>query len=479
VKTLIIPLDINATKPLYLQVADYITDAARNGQLKPGQRLPPSRTLAQQNNVHRSTIINAYQELKARGVLASRQGSGTYIEKGLSENPIAIYKMPKWENPQTDELIADIRRMHWTEGVISLGYGPPSDELMPVEDFDRSRQRVLRRDGKKTANYEHPQGYFPLRQAICADLIKQGIQADPEDIVITAGALEGVSLISRALAAPGDNVLTELPQYFGNWTNFHYLGLNVCGFDMLENGPDWDSLEAQLKDSSHPLRFAFVTADHQNPLGTCWNMSARHRFLKLLNQYDLPVVEDATYRDLTYDEMPHTPLRALDPDVIYIGTFSHSLMPGLRIGFVLCRGRLREHIERLKAISSGPGETLNQRALADFLVTGEYERHLERIKPVYRSRRDALLNAMQSYFPPDLQWTKPTGGFFVWVWLPDEIPVLELFRRILKRGITFAPAHIFYPGPCPQNAFRLAFSYYPEEILVRGVMEIGRIMGRR
>ncbi|HNA90093.1 MAG TPA: PLP-dependent aminotransferase family protein [Anaerolineales bacterium] len=475
-KTLLIPLDINATKPLYLQVADYITDAARSGQLKPGQRLPPSRSLADQNNVHRSTIINAYEELKARGVLTSKPGSGSYIEKGLSEKSVAPQTISKRDAIPPDELIAEIRRMHWAEGVISLGYGPPSDELMPVEDFDRSRQRVLRRDGKKTANYEHPQGYYPLRQAICADLIKQGIQAEPEDVVITAGALEGVSLVTRALAAPGDSVLTELPQYFGNWTNFSYLGLNVHGFDLLENGPDWASLEVQLKDANRP-RFAFVTADHQNPLGTCWGMPARHRFLKMLNQYDLPVVEDATYRDLTYDGLPHTPLRALDPDVIYVGTFSHSLMPGLRIGFVLCHGRLRDHIERLKAISSGPGETLNQRTLADFLSTGEYERHLERILPVYRARRDAILNAMQTYFPTDLRWTQPTGGFFVWVWLPERISALNLFYRTLKKGITIAPAPIFYPGPCPQNAFRLAFSHYSEDVITRAVMEIGRLMG--
>jgi len=476
VKTLLIPLDTNATKPLYLQVADYITTAARSGQLKPGTRLPPSRTLADQNNVHRSTIINAYQELKARGVLASKQGSGTYIENGLSENTVPVSNIKKPETLPTDELIAEIRRMHWTEGMISLGYGPPSDELMPVEDFDRSRQRVLRRDGKKTANYEHPQGYYPLRQAICADLVKQGIQADPDDILITNGVLEGVALVSRAMAAPGDTVLTELPQYFGNWTNFSYLGLNVRGFDLLESGPDFESLEAQLQDENDRPRFVFVTADHQNPLGTCWTMPARHEFLKMMNKYDIPVVEDATYRDLTYDGMPHTPLRALDPDVIYVGTFSHSLMPGLRIGFVLCRGRLRDHIERLKAISSGPVETLNQRALADFLSTGEYERHLERIIPVYRARRDAILNAMQTYFPPELRWTKPSGGFFVWIWLPEHISAIDLFYRSVKKGISIAPANIFYPGPCPQNAFRLAFSHYPEDVLTRAVMEIGRLL---
>ncbi|MFM8369021.1 MAG: PLP-dependent aminotransferase family protein, partial [Chloroflexota bacterium] len=117
--------------------------------------------------------------------------------------------------------------------------------------------------------------------------------------------------------------------------------------------------------------------------------------------------------------------------------------------------------------------------LADFLSTGEYERHLERIIPVYRSRRDAILNAMQTYFPPELRWTKPTGGFFVWIWLPENISAINLFYRSLKKGISIAPANIFYPGPCPQNAFRLAFSHYPEDVLTRAVMEIGRLLEQK
>jgi DNA-binding transcriptional MocR family regulator len=211
-------------------------------------------------------------------------------------------------------------------------------------------------------------------------------------------------------------------------------------------------------------------------MGIRWGMPQRYQLLKILNAHELPIVEDGTYRDLTYDGPPHVPLRALDPDVIYVGTFSHSLMPGLRIGFVTCSGRLRDHIVRLKASSSGPGETLNQRALAEFLTTGEYSRHLERILPVYRARRDSLMEALETYFPAEVHWTSPSGGFFVWIRLPERVSSLEFFRLALKSGITIAPSAVFYPGAVAQNAIRLAFSHYPPDVLVRASMLLGRLL---
>ncbi|HET7087676.1 MAG TPA: PLP-dependent aminotransferase family protein [Anaerolineae bacterium] len=475
-KTLLIPLDPSTARPLYLQVADYITNLARHGNLKAGSQLPPTRVLAEQLLVHRSTVINAYEELKARGVIEARQGSGSFIATGLDERTTAIRPAPPSLPTQPDELIAELRRLNWAEGVISLGYGPPADELMPVEDFDRARRRVLRRDGPKTANYELPQGYHPLRQAIAVHLAGHGVQVDPEDVIITAGALEGVSLVARALAAPGDSLLIELPEYFGYWTNLVYQGLNLTGFELLESGPDWNSFGHLLEEIPVRPRFVFVTPDHQNPMGIRWGMPQRYQFLKTINEHDLPIVEDGTYRDLTYDGPPHPPLRALDTEVIYVGTFSHSLMPGLRLGFVVCGGRLRDHVVRLKAASSGPCETLNQRALADFITSGEYGRHLERIIPVYRSRRDSLLEALQGYFPPEVRWSCPAGGFFIWIWLPGKLSPQVLFSRALKSGISIAPAAAFYPGQAAQNAFRLAFSRYPEEVLARAAMTLGRLL---
>jgi DNA-binding transcriptional MocR family regulator len=211
-------------------------------------------------------------------------------------------------------------------------------------------------------------------------------------------------------------------------------------------------------------------------MGIRWGMPQRYQFLKTINEHDVPIVEDGTYRDLTYDGLPHPPLRALDTEVIYVGTFSHALMPGLRLGFVVCGGRLRDHIVQLKAASSGPCETLNQRALADFIASGEYARHLERIVPVYRARRDSLLEALQTYFPPETRWTYPAGGFFIWVWLPENLSPQVLFSRALKSGISIAPAAVFYPGQPTQNAFRLAFSRYPEEVLARAAMILGRLL---
>jgi len=476
VKTILIPIDPNSARSLYLQIADHITRLARQGNLKSGRKLPPTRTLAQQLQVHRSTVINAYEELKARGVIEARQGSGSYIAGDLDEKTTAIQPMLPSMLTQPEAIIAELRRLNWAEGVISLGYGPPADELMPIEDFDRARRRVLRRDGVKTANYELPQGYHPLRQAIAMHLAGHGLQVDPEDVVITAGALEGVSLVARALAAPGDTAVIELPQYFGNWTNFAYQGLNLKGFDLLESGPDWASLGRLFQEGQERPRFVFVTPDHQNPMGIRWGMPQRYQFLKTINDQDWPIVEDGTYRDLTYDGPPHPPLRALDTEVIYVGTFSHSLMPGLRIGYAVCSGALRDHIVRLKAATSGPGETLNQRALADFIVSGEYARHLERILPVYRSRRDSLLEAMQAHFPPQVRWIIPSGGFFVWVWLPEGLSPQVLFSRALKSDITIAPAAAFYPGLAAQNAFRLAFSRYPEEVLARAALILGRLL---
>jgi DNA-binding transcriptional MocR family regulator len=475
-KTFLIPIDPNAAKALYLQIADHITRLARLGVLKSGKQLPPTRALAEQLRVHRSTVINAYEELKARGVIEARQGSGSYIAAWLNEQTIAIQPSSPAMLTNSEDLIAELRRLNWAEGVISLGYGPPADELMPVEDFDRARRKVLRRDGVKTANYEMPQGYLPLRQAIAMHLAGHGIQVDPDDVIVTAGALEGVSLVARVLAAPGDTALIELPQYFGNWTNLVYQGLNLAGFELFESGPDWASLSHSIGAARVRPRFVFVTPDHQNPMGIRWGMPQRYQFLKTVNEYDLPIVEDATYRDLTYDGPPHLPLRALDTEVIYVGTFSHSLMPGLRIGFVVCGGRLRDHIVRLKAATSGPGETLNQRALADYLASDEYARHLERILPAYRSRRDSLLEALHGYFTAEIRWTYPAGGFFVWVWLPAGLSPQELFSRALKSGVSLAPAAAFYPGQATQNAFRLAFSRYPEEVLTRGAMILGRLL---
>ena len=473
---LMIPVDPNCTKPIYLQIVDHITALARNGQLRASDRLPPSRALAEQLQVHRSTIVNAYEELKARGIIEARQGSGSFIVDGLMDGSVMARPAAAPALTQPEDLVAELWRLNRAEGILSLALGLPADDLIPLDDFDRIRQRVLRRDGAKALNYEDPQGYYPLRRAIAVDLARHGILTEADDIIITWGAQEGVSLVGRALAAPGDCGLTEVPTFFGTLFNLGHLGINLLGFELSAAGPDWMSLTRQLEAAPAHPRFVSVIPDHHNPTGIRWAMSQRHEFLHFMAERDIPVIEDATYRDLTFEGPPHLPLRALDPEVIHVGSASKVLMPGLRIGFIVANGRLREYLIRLKTITSGSGEPLGQRALAEFLLSGNYAAHLERVVPVYRARRDAMLHALEEYFPPEARWTHPSGGFYVWVTIPPSISLEALFRQALERGIAIAPAAAFYPYGSTPNAFRLTYSRYPEEVLIHALRTLGGLL---
>lgn len=485
---LMIPVDVQSTRPIYLQIADHITSLARSGQLAPGTRLPASRMLADQLQIHRSTVVNAYEELKARGLIDAQQGSGSYIADTVRD--FALVRKPA-QAPQgmtqPENLVAELWRLSQADGVISLALGMPDDELIPVETFEQARMRVLRRDRGQAFNYEDPQGYYPLRRAIAADLARHGIVTEPENIIVTWGAQEAVSLSARAFAAFGDWALLEAPSYFSSLFNLHRMGFNLLGFTLGEEGPNWQSLADALKvancddcDSGDALskrpRFTCVVPDHHNPTGIRWSMAERHRFLRLMAQLDIAVIEDATYRDLTYDGVPHLPLRALEPDVLYAGSFSKSLMPGIRVGFLVAQGRMRDQLVTLKTLTCGSGESLGQRTLTEYLTCGDYAAHLERIVPIYRRRRDAMLDALAKFFPPEIHWNQPTGGYFIWVTLPDSIPVERVFQEALERGVAVAPAPAFYTQAPVSNAIRLAFSRHSEATLVHAVRLLGNLL---
>jgi DNA-binding transcriptional MocR family regulator len=474
--SLMIPVDPNSTKPLYMQIVDHVTALARSGQLQSGDSLPPSRALADQLRVHRSTVVNAYEELKARGILEARQGSKSYIAAGLVEVDHTAKTIIKPQFTHPANFVADLWRLHQTQGIISLALGIPADELLPLQEFDRARQRVLRRDGAKALSDEDAQGYYPLRRAIAADLARHGIIAEANDLIITWGAREGISLVARALAATGDEALIEMPTFFGTLFNLNHLGLKLRACAITSQGLDWTSLLHQIETATTRPRFACVVPDHHNPTGICWPMPQRHQFLQLMATHDIPIIEDASYVDLGFDGTPHLPLRALDPEVIYVGSFSKTLMPGLRIGYVLVNGRLRDHLITLKTITSGSGESLGQRTLAEFLTSGHYADYLERIQGAYRARRDATLQALATYFPDDAQWTQPKGGFYVWVTLPETVSVEKVFRRALERGLAIAPAVAFYAhGPLP-SAFRIAYSRYSEEVLNHAMRTLAEVI---
>lgn len=474
---LAIPLNPNLTRPLYLQIADHITTLARAGQLQAEQRLPSSRQLADQLNLHRSTVVTAFDELRARGIIQTLHGSGSYICAGLFDQALQPPQPQALTTPvlANDQLIAELWRLNHAEGMISLALGVPAPDMFPSQRFGQLQQRIARRNPQTAWNYTHPQGFYPLRQAIANDLARHGIQTSAEQLIITNGANEAINLATQALAVAGDSGLIEEPSFHTTLLNLQQAGIRLNGFAVTHNGPDWTSLNAALQTgSSHP-RFILVVPDYHNPTGMRWASDQRYQLLNWANQQAIPIIEDATYSDLGLTGPSQPALRAFDPNVIYIGSYSKSLMPGLRIGFIVANGLLQQQLVSLKTITSGSNESFSQQILAEYLHAGEYHEQLAWVTGIYQQRRDALLEAIQRYLPTEVHATIADGGFYSWLRLPVDQPVMRLFQRALQRGVVIFPGQAFYLNQAnqTQNYIRLCFARYPEEVLTHAVRLLG------
>jgi GntR family transcriptional regulator/MocR family aminotransferase len=478
---MLLPIDPTLTKPLYLQIADAVTAMAVSGQLIAQTRLPSTRQLAEDLHVHRSTIVNAYDELRARGVLVGVHGSGSYIAAGLVVRQTGTQERTAVPRDATlEQRVDELYRLNDVDGVISLALGLPDDALMPIDRFEAFRARVIRREGARLYGEGDPAGDAALRDAIAQDAARAGIQATADDVIVTSGAREALSLSLHALARPGDAVLLETPGWFGTMIALRRLGLQAHGVPVggITTDAEQMALDTAVAACGQTPRCIIVSPDYQNPTGAQWAAESRHRFLNWASERELAVIDDGTYRETRLDGPSLAPLRAFDPSVLHAGSFSKTLIPGIRFGYLILsreQSRLREHLIALKLTSSGTGDMTSQRALAEFIVSGAYADHLEHTARFYRVRRDAMLDAMARYFPPDVVWTTPSGGFYVWVTLPETRPVMQVFERVLQRGYVIQPAQTFYPEQdwaCLPNAFRLCFSRFDERVLTRAVMEI-------
>lgn len=483
---MLIPLNPLLSTPLYLQIVEHVCLLVRGGQLNVGDRLPSTRALADQLSVHRSTVINAYDELRARGLIDSAQGSGSYISANLREltrNPAPQRDQYPIDDQNIERLTSELWQANHDKSIISLALGTPPEDLFPMQAIERCRNLVIRRDGGHAYGYEMPQGYLPLRVEIARDLARHGILCDADEIIITSGVQEALTLTSRALASPNDVALVQQPHFFSDLANFRHLRLRGVGFGLNEHGPNRLDLEYALTlcreggSGSYP-RFIVVSPDYQNPIGVCWDAQNRLAFLRWAADHEIRIIEDATYRDVAYEPQPNPPLRALDAEVLYLGSYSKSLMPGLRIGYVLARGSLREQLISMKRITTTSSESLGQRTLAAFLAAGAYAEHLERVNAIYALRRNALHEALQRYLPTGCSWWLPNGGYYVWLNLPPTMDAMRIYTQALARGLAIFPSAPFYllDNQPHTQGLRLCFVRYPEDVLTYAVRMLGQIM---
>ena len=483
-----IPLDRQSATPLYRQIKGYLQQGILSGSLAPDTRLPASRQLAQDLGVNRITVENAYDELEAEGLILSRLGSGTYV---LTPDPLLSFpnhetdaSWPLWQqNLMVQENIPPSRvskpDMAHSPGLISFASGIGDANMFPAEEFRKVLQAVMRHHGFEALDYGEQNGYGPLRESITHILASQGLQTQPDNILITAGSQQALSLVSQVLLNPGDVILVESPTYPGALDLFRALGFKVVGIPVDGQGMQVDGLEKLLQ-QYHP-RLIYTIPNFHNPTGTCLSSARRRQLLVLADRYNVPVLEDDFVGDLRYEGRAQPALKALDPGgrVIYVSTFSKMLMPGLRVGFLVAEGPVYDTLVDFKRVNDLATSTLVQHALEAYVTVGRYQAHLHRSCQIFRKRRDEMVSAIQRYLPTGVQFEFPQGGLFIWLSLPQGLTSEELLPFAWGAGVDFAPGSSFFPEAKPGSRWlRLNFVAQTPAQIEEGMQRLGKAMKR-
>ncbi len=469
-------------RPVYRQIAEQIRRQIEGGRLADGEQLPTIRELARRLSVNRDTVALAYEALASEGVVESAVGRGTFVRRTPAGPNGGSAPFHPELSPLVERLLDFERarpRFGTAEGAVSMHSLVPEPSLYPADAFRRALNRALQRDGADLLLYGGPEGHPRLREILAARFRAEKIPVTPAELVLCHGASQGISLALRLFAQPGDAVAVEEPTYQNVLAAVSGLGLEAEPVPTGESGADLAALERALARPEVKLFYTIPT--FHNPLGTTTTLEHRRAVLEIAARFGKPVVEDGYEMDLRFAGRPVPPLFGLDRSglVVHLFSFSKSLFPGARVGAIGARGRLVEALLALKQATDLSDAMPLQAALADFVESGEYDRHLSRMRRLLRRRRDALLRALEEAMPPGARWTTPEGGYQVWLELPEGVDTAELLPDAVAAGVLFAPGFQFHHDGRASRCLRLTFCRADEEELARGVgILAGLVRGR-
>ncbi len=487
-----IALEPDSVVPVYLQIKEYLQEQIERGVLPPTTRLPSTRSLAEELEVSRVTVVNAYAELAAEGCVQAHVGRGTFVSGHQWHASRAWTGGPfTWQTTllrppgvSASSMLADMLHLAQQPDLISFAMGAPATDLFPVRDFRQAINGVLRRDGAEALQYAGASGYRPLRASIARFLQVRGINAGPREVLVTSGSQQGLDLAARVLTEPGACVFTERPTYLGALDVFQSHGVQVVGVPVDEEGLQVDLLEGLLSRYRDRARLIYTIPTFHNPTGVTMSQHRRERLLALSRQYHVPILEDGVCSELRYDGIPLPSLKALDRQgqVVYLNSFSKILMPGIRIGYVVASGRIRDRLVAAKQSADLFTSSLMQRALVEYLSTGRLDHHLARVRRIYTARRDTMLAGLARHMPADAYWSTPQGGLCLWVTLGGDISTVQLYLTATGHGVAFAVGSVFFPpeGDKPQEGssrcFRLNFAAHGPEHIEEGLRRLGKAL---
>ena len=467
---------LDRTNPvaLYQQISEHLKARIGDGRLPAGARLPTVRQLASDLGVTRLTIQNAYSELQTAGWIESTVGRGTYVSHDVNGHSFGRGMVAL----TPDGVINDILQVNHIVGLRSMASASPDARLFPAEEFWATLAE-LQSDAVAMVSYSSSQGDPQLRVAISEDLAERGIDVTPDEVLVVAGVTQGLALISRTLAQVGDTILVEQPTYLGLLHTLKLHGVHAVGVSMDEQGPNLSEMEQAIL--QHRPRFFYTVPTFQNPTGLCMSLDRRLAVLELCANYGVMVVEDDIYGRLAYDAPSPPPLYSLDTrgQVIYVGSYSKVLMPGLRLGFVVAPQRWADRLLSLRRATDLCSPTLLQRTLAHFLHNGGLKRHLRRVLPIYRERRNTLVTSLQRNLPPSIQWHQPQGGFCAWLTMPSYHPFSDLEQALLRQGWAVTPGEVFLADASAQKSVRICYGTLTPDAINDGVNAVSLAIRER
>jgi DNA-binding transcriptional MocR family regulator len=465
----------------YEKVANLIAGLVDSGTLRAGSRAPSLREISKQQCISLSTALQAYRLLEDRGVLEARPQSGHYVASRAAtrlETP-ALSNPPNKATPVAmSATLLKIQQYSADPRLVPLGWAVPSAELLAAARLDRFLARAARLKGVGYNTYTVPKGDQRLRQEIARRALRWGESLSPEDVVITNGCTEAVALALNILAQPGDTIAIESPTYFGLLRTLEALGLKV--FELPTDATDGIDLSALKKAlERRSVKACLFSSSFNNPLGCTMPTDKKLKVLALLARYRVPLIEDDIFGDIYFSAERPIPFAALDRHrntIIYCGSFSKTVAPGYRIGWMAMRSgvRMQSALEQKLAFTlSGP--PLLQVAFAEFLSSGGYDNHLRRIRRVFEDTIGQMSRVVEQSFPEGTKVSRPAGGFVLWLELPKSVQTGALFEEALKNGICFIPGDVFSVSGRYGHCLRLSCGHGWNERIEKGVMKLGQL----
>lgn len=382
--------------------------------------------------------------------------------------------------------IRELLKLTEQPDVISFAGGLPAPDVFPVERFREATTKVLTEHGAQALQYSTSEGYRPLREMIARHTARYGVEVNPENILVTHGCQQALDLIGKVFINDGDPVIVERPTYLGALQSWKTYQAEYLSIPLDDEGMKSDLLAEELRKGP---KFIYALPNFQNPAGVTLSHRRRLELIGKAHQYGVPIVEDDPYGQLRYEGQHETPLVVLDRqqrklegdggNVIYLGTFSKTLAPGLRLGWAIAPGEVIGKLIQAKQGSDLHTSTWTQMVAYEVARGGFLDRHVRGMREVYRARRDAMLRALEANFPDGVSWTRPKGGLFLWVTLPEQLDTEKLLEEAVEsEKVAFVPGHVFHPDGEGRNTMRLNFSFSPPDVTEEGVRRLARALDR-